>query len=111
MVSKYIPDRGDLVWVDFNPTKGHEQEGQRPAFVVSPKIYNEKVGLALLCPITSKIKNYPFEVVLNGKHIAGAILTDQIRSFDWHARHVKKIETAKDIVIEEVKSKILTLIS
>jgi len=111
MVSKYIPDRGDLVWVDFNPTKGHEQKGRRPAFVVSPKIYNEKSGLVLLCPITSKIKNYPFEVAVNGNQIMGAIIADQIRSFDWRARHIEKIEVAEDIVIEDVKSKILALVS
>lgn len=109
--NKYIPDRGDFVWIDFNSTKGHEQKGRRPAFVVSPKIYNEKAGLALLCPITSRIKNYPFEVEINGDYIAGAVLTDQIRSFDWHVRHVEKIETAPDIIVEEIKAKILALIS
>ena len=108
---KYIPDKGDLVWINFNPTKGHEQSGRRPAFVVSPRIYNEKIGLALLCPITSKVKNYPFEVAITGNHIAGAILTDQIRSFDWRARRVEKIEAAGDVVVEEVKSKILAIIS
>lgn len=111
MTSKYIPDRGDVVWVDFNPTKGHEQDGRRPAFVVSPKIYNEKSGLMLICPVTSKIKNYPFEVVLGGKHITGVVLTDQLRTFDWLARRAEKIEKVKYIVVEEVKSKILTLIS
>lgn len=108
---KYIPDKGDLVWIDFNPTKGHEQSGRRPAFVVSPRIYNEKIGLALLCPITSKVKNYPFEVVTNGKYVSGVILADQIHSFDWRFRNIIKIETTSNKVIGDVKSKILALIS
>src|SRR3989344_5418967 len=112
MVDKrYIPDRGDLVWVDLDSTKGHEQRGRRPAFVVSPKIYNKKSGLALLCPITSKVKNYPFEVMLNGCQTTGAILADQIRSFDWRSRNIEKIENAQDAIGEEVKSKIIALIS
>jgi mRNA interferase MazF len=108
---EYIPERGDLVWVNFNPTKGHEQNGERPAFVISPKIYNEKAGLVLLCPVTSKIKGYPFEVELKGNNIGGAILTDQIRSVDWRARRVKKIESVPVSLAQEVRAKILALVS
>ena len=74
----YIPDRGDIVWIDFSPQAGHEQAGRRPALVVSPGAYNKKVGLAILCPITSQVKGYPFEVILPaGLPIQGVVLSDQ----------------------------------
>jgi len=83
----YIPDRGDIVWLEFNPQAGHEQAGLRPALVISPAAYNSLVGLALMCPITSKIKGYPFEVLIPKKFkINGAILADQIKSLDWRTR-------------------------
>lgn len=83
----YIPDSGDLVWITFNPQAGHEQAGRRPALVLSPAAYNGKVGLAILCPVTSQIKGYPFEVVIpQGLEISGAILSDQVKSLDWKAR-------------------------
>lgn len=83
----YIPDRGDIVWIMFNPQAGHEQAGRRPALVLSPQAYNGKVGLAILCPITSPIKGYPFEVVIpDGLEVNGAILSDQVKSLDWKAR-------------------------
>ena len=111
MVNKsYIPDRGDLVWVDFNPTKGKEQAKVRPAIVVSPKAYNQKVGLAIACPITSVSKNYPFEVVVSDKKISGVILSDHVRSLDWQARNMQFITKAKSKVITEVQNKLLLLI-
>ena len=83
----YVPRRGDVVWLTFNPQAGHEQAGRRPAVVLSPNAYNAKVGLALLCPITSQVKGYPFEVLLpHGLPVSGAILADQIKSLDWQAR-------------------------
>jgi len=83
----YIPDRGDVVWLNFDPQAGHEQAGKRPAFVVSPASYNKKVGLGLFCPITNKIKGYPFEVNLpDNISITGTILTDQVKSLDWQIR-------------------------
>ena len=89
-ISDYIPERGDLVWLSFDPQKGSEQAGFRPALVLSCAAYN-RFGLCLLCPITSKIKGYPFEVVLpNDSTIQGAVLCDQIRSVDWRARRIKK---------------------
>ena len=111
MPRHYVPDRGDIVWLQFNPQAGHEQAGHRPALVVSPKSYNQKVGLALFCPITSQIKGYPFEVVLprEGK-AAGAILCDQIKSFDWRVRQAKRISRASKDVVKEVLAKIRTLI-
>ncbi|HTG17989.1 MAG TPA: endoribonuclease MazF, partial [Blastocatellia bacterium] len=89
MVSRgtYSPDRGDIVWIDFSPQAGHEQAGRRPALVVSPGAYNKKVGLAILCPITSQVKGYPFEVALpDDLPIQGVVLSDQAKSLDWRAR-------------------------
>ena len=83
----YVPDRGDVIWLNFNPQAGHEQAGKRPAFVVSPAAYNKKVGLGLFCPITNKIKGYPFEVNLPSNiSVTGTILTDQVKSLDWQIR-------------------------
>ena len=88
MVSSYVPDRGDIVWVNFNPQKGHEQAGRRPAIVLSFKSYNQRSGLMIACPITSKVKQYPFEVHIKEGAIDGAILADQVRNLDWTARPV-----------------------
>lgn len=85
----YIPDRGDLVWLDFNPARGHEQAGYRPALVLSNANYNGRSGLAVVCPITNQVKNYSFEVQLpSGLEITGVILTDQIKSIAWLERKV-----------------------
>ena len=111
MVAKqYIPDRGDLVWVDLIPTKGREQAKNRPAMVLSPKSYNQKTGLAIMCPITSVAKGYPFEVLVKDKKLSGVILSDHVRSLDWKARNVKLICKAKPKVITEVQQKLLLLI-
>jgi len=111
IVQNYIPERGDIVWLEFNPQAGHEQAGHRPALVVSPKAYNEKVGLALFCPITSSVKGYPFEVVLPEKHeVSGAILSDQIKSLDWRVRKAKLLVSVPKDVLEEVLAKILSLL-
>lgn len=109
-MSVYVPDRGDIVWLEFNPQAGSEQAGHRPAIVISPKIYNQKAGLALFCPITSKIKGYPFETAIKTKKINGVILCDQIKSLDWHQRKAKYIEEAPLNIIEDVIAKIKTLI-
>lgn len=83
----YIPDSGDIVWILFDPQAGHEQSGRRPALVLSPRAYNGKVGLAVLCPIASQIKGYPFEVMIpEGLGVSGVILSDQVKSLDWKAR-------------------------
>jgi mRNA interferase MazF len=111
MVRKdYIPDRGDIVWLDFNPQSGHEQKGIRPAIVISPKKYNEKVGLGLFCPITSKVKDYPFEVRIVNKKINGVVLSDQIKNFDWKARNIVFIAKAASDDVDEVVDKISALI-
>lgn len=112
MVKKknYIPDRGDLVWLNFNPQSGHEQSGKRPALTISFKAYNTTVGLALFCPITSKIKGYPFEVVISGKKINGCVLSDQIKSLDWKVRKVEYIEKIEADKMEEVIENIKVMI-
>jgi len=111
MVIAYVPERGDLVWLTFNPQAGHEQAGRRPAVVLSPIAYNGKVGLALFCPITSEVKGYPFEVALpEGLPISGVILVDQIKSLDWRAREMEKIEKLPDPTMQDVISKISALL-
>jgi len=111
MARRYVPERGDIVWLQFNPRAGHEQAGHRPALVISPKAYNEKVGLALFCPITSSVKGYPFEVVLfKGQRVSGAVLSDQLKSLDWRARNARRITRAPKDAMDEVLAKILTLI-
>jgi mRNA interferase MazF len=83
----WAPDRGDVVWITMNPSIGHEQSGRRPALVVSPGAYNAKVGLAILCPISSQVKGYPFEVAVpDGLPVKGVVLSDQAKSLDWKAR-------------------------
>jgi len=107
---KYIPKRGDIVWINFNPQKGREQANKRPAVVLSPKIYNKKSGLALMCPITSKIKGYPFETKIQNTKIQGAVLADQIRALDWRARGISFIERIKPKLLFEIQEKILVLL-
>lgn len=110
-MASYIPRRGDVVWLTFNPQAGHEQSGRRPAFVVSPYEYNKKVGLFLVCPITSQMKGYPFEVRISSKSgIDGVILTDQIKNLDWRARQVEFVESAGKDLIEAVIARLLPLI-
>ena len=86
-----VPERGDVVWLDFDPQRGHEQAGRRPALVLSPRKYNDIVGLAIVCPITGQKKGYPFEVdIPDGHNVAGVILADQVKSLDWRARNGQK---------------------
>ncbi len=106
----YTPKRGDVVWLDFDPQKGKEIKKVRPALVISPHEYNIKTGIALFMPITSKIKGYPFEVVIKSKQIEGAILCDQIRSLDWRARTAALICKIPDALLDDVLAKLLTLI-
>ncbi len=90
VAEEYIPDRGDIVWLSFDPQKGHEQSGRRPALILSPMSYNARVGLAICCPITSQVKGYPFEVnIPEGTPLQGVILSDQIKSLD--GEHEKQI--------------------
>lgn len=105
------PRRGDLIWLDFTPQTGHEQAGRRPALVLSPETYNRKTGLAIACPITSRAKGYPFEVVLpDGLPISGVVLSDHVRNIDWQARRAQRIARADDEVVDEVCSMLNALI-
>jgi len=106
VVIAYVPERGDLVWLTFNPQAGHEQASRRPAVVLSPAAYNGKVGLALFCPITSQAKGYPFEVALpEGLPVSGVILADQVKSLDWRVREVEKIAKLPENILKEAMTK------
>jgi mRNA interferase MazF len=108
----HIPDRGEVVWVTLNPQAGHEQAGRRPAVVLSPAAYNGKVGLAILCPITTQIKGYPFEVPIPaGLAVTGAILADQVKSLDWRVREAELICTLPVKISSEVLRKLSVLLS
>ncbi len=107
----YVPDRGDVVWLQFNPQSGHEQAGKRPALTLSPKEYNQKVGLAIFCPLTNQEKGYPFEVKIRGSKISGVILADQVKSLDWRKREAEFIIKVPSNVINEIIKLLNTLIS
>ncbi len=107
----YIPERGDIVWLDFDPQSGHEQKGKRPALILSPQKYNEKTSLCICLPITSKIKNYPFEVLLPDKlPVKGVVLSDQIKSLDFDARNIKFACKAPLYILETVIKNVMLLI-
>lgn len=106
------PKRGDLIWITFDPQAGHEQAGRRPAIVLSDESYNRRSGMAVLCPITSRVKGYPFEVPLpSGLSISGVVLADQVKSLDWFARQATFADTAPAAVLDEVTAKLTALIS
>jgi mRNA interferase MazF len=110
-MKEYIPERGDLVWLTFNPQAGHEPAGRRLALVLSPKGYNAKTSLSLVCPITSQVKGYPFEIAIpQGVPIQGVILSDQIRSLDWRARQAEWVGSLPGETIEKVLERLKTLL-
>ena len=111
MALRYVPARGDVVWITFNPQAGHEQAGRRPALVLSPSSYNGKVGLAILCPITSQVKGYPFEVTIpTGAKLGGVILADQVKSLDWRIRKAEFICNLRRETTSGVLDKLGTLL-
>ncbi len=112
MVSdRYVPDAGDLIWLDFDPHAGRGQAGHRPAVVLSPVAYNAKSGLAVVCPITSHAKGYPFEVLLpQGLAVAGVVLSDHLKSLDWQHRRAKKAGRLPKAVLQEIRSLVATLL-
>ncbi len=111
MPRRYVPQRGDIVWLSFHPQAGHEQAGRRPALVLSPAVYNAKVGLALFCPITSRVKGYPFEVVIpSGMAVSGVVLSDQVKSLDWRARRAEFTGKLPEVHVLEVLDKLGTLL-
>lgn len=110
--STYVPQRGDVIWITLNPQAGHEQAGRRPAVVVSPAAYNGKVGLAMLCPVTSQVKGYPFEVLIpEGLAVSGAILADQVKSLDWRAREAEFACSLAPETVHDVLQRIVVLLS
>jgi mRNA interferase MazF len=110
MATRYVPDCGDLVWLAFDPQAGHEQAGHRPALVLSPALYNGKTGLMVCCPMTTKIKGYPFEVVTSMEGVDCAVLSDQVKSLDWKIRKAKKKAVASAEVMQHVRAKIKALL-
>ena len=107
----YVPQRGDVIWITLNPQVGREQAGRRPALVLSPASYNEKVGLAIVCPITSQQKGYPFEVLVPPDlPVKGVVLADHVRSLDWQGRAAQHICTLPQPTIEEVLGKLQALL-
>src|SRR5256885_15269876 len=101
-MAPYVPDRGDLVWFSFDPQVGREQAGRRPGLILSPARYNDRIGLALVCPITSQVKGYPFEVLLPpGLPIRGAVLADHVRSADWRGRRAEFAGAVPAVVLDD----------
>jgi mRNA interferase MazF len=109
MARGYVPDSGDVVWLNFTPQAGHEQAGHRPALVVSPATYNDKTSLMLCCPLTTRIRNHPFEVALTGRP-ASVVLSDQVKSVDWRARKAVRKGKASAAELAEVRGKIRALV-
>ena len=112
MARRYVPSRGDVIWITLNPQAGHEQAGRRPALVLSPSSYNGKVGLAILCPVTSQIKGYPFEVTIpTGSKVGGVVLADQVKSLDWRFRKAEFVCNLPRETTNEILDKLDTLLT
>lgn len=111
MATRYTPAQGDAVWITLSPQSGHEQAGRRPAIVLSPSAYNARVGLCLICPITSQVKGYSYEVVLpHGLPLSGAVLSDQVRSLDWRTRRAEFVCALPEGVTRQVTTRLGTLL-
>jgi len=108
-MARYVPEAGDIVWLDFTPQAGHEQAGHRPALVLSPAAYNGKTSLMICCPMTAQIKNYPFEVLV-GSTPASVVLADQVKSLDWRVRKAKRKGAVSSGELAEVRAKVLALV-
>ncbi len=106
----FVPEAGDIVWLQFDPQAGHEQAGHRPALVLSPAAYNVKKGLMVCCPLTTKVKGYPFEVLADLGDQAGAVLADQVKSLDWRIRKAKRKGAVSEDVLQDVRAKIKALL-
>ncbi|HKX21894.1 MAG TPA: endoribonuclease MazF [Rhizorhapis sp.] len=109
-MARYVPDMGDIVWLNFDPQAGHEQAGHRPALVLSPAAYNRVRGMMICCPMTSQIKGYPFEVLIS-QNPASAVLSDQLKSVDWKARNASKKGQVPQSILQEVQAKIRALLA
>jgi mRNA interferase MazF len=107
----YVPDSGDIIWLNFTPQAGREQAGRRPALVLTPRVYNEKTNLAIVCPITSRAKGYPFEVALPAaQRISGVVLADHLKSLDWRQRQAEKAARISRTILEQVLDRISALL-
>lgn len=108
---EYVPEAGDLIWIDFTPQAGREQAGRRPGLVLSPASYNSKTSLAIVCPVTSHVKGYPFEVELpRGAKLQGAVLSDHLKSLDWRQRHAERAGKAPETVLAQVRARLELLL-
>ena len=115
MARRFVPNAGDIVWLEFSPQAGHEQAsreqaGHRPALVLSPAAYNNKTGTMVCCPMTTQIKGYPFEVIIHAEGISGAVLSDQVKNLDWRARKATSKGKASAEELDEVRAKIAALV-
>ncbi len=110
MPRAYVPDTGEVVWLEFDPQAGHEQAGHRPALVISPASYNGKTGLMVCCPMSTKIKGHPFEVVTQVDSVDCAVLSDQVKSLDWKVRRAKKKAVVSEDVLVHVRAKMKALL-
>lgn len=110
-MKQYFPKRGDIVWTDFDPAAGHEQKGKRPALVLSPEPFNKKIMLALVAPITSRVRGHAFEVPLQGQKVTGVVLCQQVKTIDFIERGVAFAEKATDVVVADVLAKVRAIIS
>jgi mRNA interferase MazF len=111
-MAAYIPDRGDVIWINFDPQAGREQRGRRPAVVLSPRNYNKPSGLMLCCPVTSRAKGYPFEVILpDGAPVKGVVLVDQLRNMDWHSRQASLIGFLDGETVIEIMERLRPLVA
>ena len=108
---QYIPERGDLVWTDFDPAAGHEQMGRRPALVLSPAVFNKKILLALVAPVTSRVRGHGFEVILNGGKISGVVLCHQIKMIDFVERGLRFVEKVPASVVSEALAKVKAIVT
>ena len=110
MARRYVPDAGDIVWLNFTPQARHEQAGHRPALVLSPAAYNDKTSLMICCPMTTQIKNYPFEVLISGNPVS-VVLADQLKNLDWRFRKAIRKGVVSPEELAEVRAKIMALIA
>lgn len=108
---RYIPKRGDIIWTDFDPAAGHEQKGKRPAIVLSPTPFNKKIMLAMVAPITSRVRGHGFEVILSGGQVEGVVLCQQVKMIDFIERGVRFAEKAPDSVTSDVLAKVRAIVS
>jgi mRNA interferase MazF len=111
MVRSYVPEAGDIVWLEFDPQAGREQAGRRPAVVLTPEVYNKKTNLMICCPLTTQIKGYPFEVLVDIDGVQSAILSDQVKSLDWKIRKAKYKNKVSSAALAEVRAKAKSLLS